>query len=645
MKFIAIFFSALFIAGYCFAQDAEIDSLTNLIQTGANDTNKVKSLIELGKRYANKNPQSAIHFYEDAIKLATKLKDFRNKGTAIKYIGNVHYGKAEYANAISFWEQAKNVFDSIGFKEGVANIQSNIGAVYFNTGDDLKANEYYFAALKSAEEIMDSLRIATTLNNIAAVYQRKELTQTNARAYYLRALDIGKRLNDEMDRNDIVGTSSAGLSEYHLKKDSFALDTNKNALDTALKYGNQSLSAYAGTIDEPFALNRLGLIYRTLKDYDKAIDHQKKAVEIASSLESLDDVAISLTGLAQSYSKKGDKKLGLATFKDAEKAATETENLYMLEQIYEGQARIYGELKDYLNGYKYQKLLLETRRDIFTIETQQKLQGIQFTFDLEKKEGEIKLQEQKIKRERLVKNSFVGGFAIVLLFAGVFFSQRNRISKEKKRSDELLLNILPSETAEELKATGTAKAKSFQAVTVMFTDFKNFTQASEKLTPEELVKEINYCYSEFDKIITRYGIEKIKTIGDSYMCAGGLPAVNSTHPEDVIKAGLEMQEFIARNKQEHIAKDKPYFDLRLGIHTGPVVAGIVGIKKFAYDIWGDTVNTASRMESSGQVGKVNISGITYELVKDKFVCIHRGKVEAKNKGQIDMYFVEGVKAM
>ncbi|MBL0105619.1 MAG: adenylate/guanylate cyclase domain-containing protein [Bacteroidetes bacterium] len=216
------------------------------------------------------------------------------------------------------------------------------------------------------------------------------------------------------------------------------------------------------------------------------------------------------------------------------------------------------------------------------------------------------------------------------------------MTEEKKRSDELLLNILPEETAEELKATGTAKAKSFDMVTVMFTDFKNFTQASEKLTPEELVHEINYCYSEFDKIITKYNIEKIKTIGDSYMCAGGLPVTNATHPEDVIKAGLEMQDFIIRHKEERIKLDQPYFDLRLGVHTGPVVAGIVGIKKFAYDIWGDTVNTASRMESSGAIGKVNISGTTYEIVKDKFIFTHRGKIEAKNKGQIDMYFVEGI---
>jgi class 3 adenylate cyclase len=230
-----------------------------------------------------------------------------------------------------------------------------------------------------------------------------------------------------------------------------------------------------------------------------------------------------------------------------------------------------------------------------------------------------------------------------LIFGGVVFKQRNKIASAKKRSDELLLNILPEETAEELKATGTAKAKGFEMVTVLFTDFKNFTLASEILSAEELVEEINHCFSEFDRIISKYNIEKIKTIGDAYMCAGGLPVANTTNPVDVILAGLEMVDFIKRNKADRESKGQPFFELRLGIHTGPVVAGIVGIKKFAYDIWGDTVNTASRMESSGEVGRVNISGTTYEIVKDNFNCIHRGKIEAKNKGQIDMYFVESSK--
>jgi class 3 adenylate cyclase len=166
----------------------------------------------------------------------------------------------------------------------------------------------------------------------------------------------------------------------------------------------------------------------------------------------------------------------------------------------------------------------------------------------------------------------------------------------------------------------------------MFTDFKNFTQATEKLSAEDLVSEINRCYSEFDKIISRHNIEKIKTMGDAYMCAGGLPVNNDTHAQDVVMAGLEMQRFIAAHMEQRRKEGLPYFELRVGIHTGPVIAGIVGIKKFAYDIWGDTVNTASRMESSGEPGRVNISGATHELVKNRFACEHVERSRPRTKG-------------
>ncbi|MBK7271579.1 MAG: adenylate/guanylate cyclase domain-containing protein [Flavobacteriales bacterium] len=218
-------------------------------------------------------------------------------------------------------------------------------------------------------------------------------------------------------------------------------------------------------------------------------------------------------------------------------------------------------------------------------------------------------------RERTRRNIFLFAGLGLLVFAVVVFRQRARIRKALERSDELLLNILPAEVAaEELKEKGETAARHFDTATILFTDFKGFTQMSEQVTPSELVAELNICFKAFDHISTARGIEKIKTIGDAYMAAGGLPDPASSTPADVVFAALEMQDFMQKHKAERETAGKPFFEMRVGIHSGPVVAGIVGVKKFQYDIWGDTVNTASRMESSGEVGQVNISESTYRLV-------------------------------
>jgi len=214
----------------------------------------------------------------------------------------------------------------------------------------------------------------------------------------------------------------------------------------------------------------------------------------------------------------------------------------------------------------------------------------------------------------------------------------NELEIEKKKSDDLLLNILPEDIANELKQTGRTKPRSYEVATVMFTDFENFTSKSEHLSPEELVTLIDTCFTKFDEIISRYKMEKIKTIGDAYLCVSGLPDPKTHNAVNVVDAAMEIIEAIKSFRLN--AGDNSYFDIRIGIHTGPLVAGVVGDKKFAFDIWGDTVNTASRMEQNSEPNKINISHSTYDLVKEKYNCTYRGKKAAKNKGMIEMYFVD-----
>ena len=244
-------------------------------------------------------------------------------------------------------------------------------------------------------------------------------------------------------------------------------------------------------------------------------------------------------------------------------------------------------------------------------------------------------------QDRYLDASF--NYAFVQLFTGflIFILSRN-LDLERKKSDKLLLSILPEKIAIELKRNDIVVPVKYETVSVLFTDIAGFTRIAEKMNPEELVSELDHIFSVFDSIVKKHNVEKIKTIGDAYMAAGGIPVANKTNAVDTVLCAIEFQEYMKFLQAKKKFEEKPFFELRIGIHTGSVVAGVIGHEKIAYDIWGDTVNTASRMESSGIVGEINISSSTYDLVKELFLCEHRGKVSAKNKGEIDMYLVKGV---
>ncbi len=278
-------------------------------------------------------------------------------------------------------------------------------------------------------------------------------------------------------------------------------------------------------------------------------------------------------------------------------------------------------------------------------------------------EREIQSQKRRVAEAELaqekseaLRNILVLMVAFVLLLATLFYfrfrakrrtanelTEKNHlIQEEQKRSNTLLLNILPPAIAEELKTRNKVAARKYDQATVMFIDFKGFTNVAEQLSPERLVEELDLCFSNFDRIISQYKIEKIKTVGDAYICASGLSDMNGS-PSDMVKAALEIQDFLLGLKAERLSQGLPFFEARAGIHIGPVVAGVVGAKKFAYDIWGDTVNTAARMEEACETGHVNVSEDAYWLTKYEFEWQHRGKIAAKNKGTMDMYYVTGLK--
>jgi adenylate cyclase len=431
----------------------------------------------------------------------------------------------------------------------------------------------------------------------------------------------------------------------------FNSEANIDISDSLIRLAIAESQKYNQKFMEAHNTARLADIYFIKQQYDTCIYLTKKT---NAYLESIHEKRIFSEGYgtlvdAYLFKSKTDKKfLDSALFYSnlSLQKAFEIEYQTRILNCYQSQYLIHKEKGDSKNAILFLEKFVGLNDSLYGQNARGKIEGIAIKQRDEIANAQLQLEDAEVSQQRIYSYAALAGiFLITLLLLFVFKNYRNQkksteiIIHEKQRSEELLLNILPAEMAEELKANGVTKAKAFTMVTVMFTDFKDFTGISEKVSAELLVDEIHHCFSAFDLIIQKYKIEKIKTIGDAYMCASGLPVPSYTHASDMIHAAIEFQNFMLERKKEKESRGEIPFLLRIGIHTGPVVAGIVGIKKYAYDIWGDTVNLAARMEQNSESGKINISGSTYELVKGKFTCVHRGKIQAKNKGEIDMYFV------
>jgi len=583
---------------------------------------------------------------QTATNAALGTADADTSGSRFKrQLGLVHCGFAlrstwldDHDAALVHNEVARSIFAGIHDKMNLARTDAAIGGNYLMMGRLGEAMPYLQASVTGLENGGDTLAAVGVMENIAYALQlqgngplalqwcRKALAvlggghRDEQAAIHMRIGAIHIEAGDARATLATMDTAQAMLDAgaWVDHRDDIGAVTGEALVllgDCAggLRRIQRSLDLNRGRSDRndmlAYLYARLARGYLCAKEHDEAIRAAREGLRIAEAHDLRNEAMENLEYLALAYEGTGDLFLALAY----------NRRYHALNDSLMG-ARSASAVTSVLLGAEFDKQqfadsLLSEQRQV---------------------EATIALQKERARR-----NLLLAGAAVALVFGTFSYRQRRRTQRALERSDELLLNILPEEVAEELKAKGHADAKHFDNVTILFTDFKGFTEASEKLSPQELVEELNTCFKAFDGIITARGIEKIKTIGDAYMCAGGLPVPASSTPAGVVQAALEMQAFMVARKKESDALGKPAFEMRVGIHTGPVVAGIVGVKKFAYDIWGDTVNIASRMESSGEVGQVNISEATYRLVKDR-VDLHftpRGQVQAKGKGEMDMYFV------
>ena len=625
----------------CIAQSLQTENLKRVLNNAKEDTAKVNTLLALSKS-SNLPVEEALLYANSAKDLATKLQFQKGRALALKGIGMVYYKQGKYLETLDYWIQSLNAFDSLGDKVGVANLLSNIGAVYSNQTEDAKALEYYFKSLKVAEELGDKLRLATVYINIGNVYYHNPANHNKALGYFIKSLPLSEELND----NNTIGSASANIGEIYL---------DRNQFDSALFYFKKSKSGLDNSEDLPYALNNLGRFYAKKGNYGEAIKYHKEAFDSASKADALLYMAQSTLYLGDTYSKKGDDKLAIEAYNKAVTFALKmSDKSIELKNAYSGLSTSFAKLKDFESAYKYDVLYSQVKDTLYNIDLDKKLVGYQTSFDLYKKQGQIDLLQKdkalqllELNRQRIAKNALSAGLVLVLIIIFIIYRDyRNKIKtnklldSQKAEIEHLLLNILPSEVASELQKTGSATPRYYEKASVLFTDFKSFSKLADELSPQEIVSELNAYFIAFDEIIEKYNLEKIKTIGDSYMCAGGIPTEDDGHVINMIRASVEIQNYIIARNEMRLQNNLPPWEIRIGINTGPIVAGVVGKKKYAYDIWGGTVNVASRMESNGLPGRVNISAATYELIKHKFACTYRGKIFAKNIGEIDMYFVD-----
>ncbi|MCM4158898.1 tetratricopeptide repeat protein [Antarcticibacterium flavum] len=575
---------------------ARADSIIVQYEKGEYQGNELEFLDSIAKN--QEDPDLLLKYADLLIAKAAEdsIYDYLHRGYLHK--GNAMQLKGSYASSLNAFFSSLNYAHLTNNQRGIGRLNISIADTYSKSGNAQTSEDYYNRGIAVLRTVNDSISLATALLNAGEEYIRR-----------------GK-FDEAME---------------HISESGEIFEQINYPLGTAYTLGN------------------LGMIYAEQGRNELAKRHIYEAIDILEELEHYYPIAEYHTYMADIYAKQEDFP---TAFDYAERALDVATKYGLKDEI--GQANLtLADLSEaagrFQNAYYYFKDYVTYRDSVKNLETIQQMANMRTDYEVSQKQVEVDLLAQQRQNQKITMiSTIVALFLIALLALGLY--RRNKyinkmsrvLAREKNRSDHLLRNILPEETARELKDRGKVKSQRFDSVTVMFADFKDFTYHSEYLEPEVLVESVDYYFTKFDEVIEKYGLEKIKTVGDCYMCAGGLPFPSQDHTHKTLLAALEIADFV-KNAKENQTNGEVRFEIRIGMNTGPVVAGVVGKKKFAYDIWGDTVNIASRMETSSEAGRINISENTYQLVKHHFECEYRGEVEVKGNKTMKMYYVTKLK--
>ncbi len=607
-----------------------------------------------------------------------KLTDFQ-RITLYKEKAEIYHSLAAYPEELETYEAIVKIASGTVNSEFVPTAWNNIGYVHKYLNNQKQAKSAFLNTLKSAKS--ENLELKATANYNLGLILHNEGKSDSAMVCFQEAQKMFKDLKDWSSLASCRNMMS--LSYFHNSDPFNAEQQLKLAFELEKKHNLKTEEAKSHEIQS--------LYYEDQFDYENSLKSYKRYLSIRDSLLTLERSEEDRMKSNQYRAEQIEKQLRVVWAKNEIEIISLAEERARMAAEQERSERLIKENQLALSQEKARVQLLKLQEEELKVQAKQReLELIRRDNELKElalekerlvaseKESEILRLEAEAEKERLKRLSeeqrrradqqefqnrlqLILGvllfFILIILVVLIAYRQlrkrkkrieeqnliiaesKKEIEVQKEKSDGLLLNILPLAVAEELKANGASKPRFYDDVSVGFTDFSGFTMISEKLTPEELVAQLDEMFLEFDKIIEKYELQRIKTIGDAYMFAAGLPDPLDDHAARSIKASIEIRDYIEKYNKT-LPPGSPKWNIRIGVHSGPVVAGVIGIKKFAYDIWGDTVNTAARMESSGEIGKVNISGKTKQHLNGEFQTEHRGKVEAKNKGAIEMYFVE-----
>jgi adenylate cyclase len=554
---------------------ARVDSLLAELPNMQDDTTKVRLLADITMGYLEISYDTCIAYGVATLALAKKIGWKYGEGLANQSLGYPYTYMGDYPTSLDYMLKAVKIYEELGAKRELAMIDGDIGVIYHSLKNYPKALEAFNKTLKITEEMgTRDIYMLGALNNIGDTYVVLG-NYKRAMYYFTKGLNIAKELNFRLQQGTFLG--NIGYAYNEMKE-----------YPTALAYQYEALSIMMEVNDKGFVAFNYGKIGQAYLKIAKTWPHIAPDSLIPARKEATISKAIE-------YLEKG-----IATGRDANANA---DLLQMYQDISEAYA-LTGNYKAALEAYRHFKNVNDS---IFSIENTTRISNLETNRILQLKDKDLKIARLSVAKKRNERLGFTAGILLLLGIMAMLFRNNKKqqrtnylLGKEKKRSDDLLLNILPAEVAEELKENGKSVAKQYEAVSVLFTDFVDFTGGAEQLGPQALVEELNECFTIFDSIIDRNGLEKIKTIGDAYMAVCGLPVGDKLHAHRTVQAALEIRDFIVERNKEYARRS---FRIRIGINSGPVVAGIVGVKKFAFDIWGDTVNTAARMEQRGEEGQ------------------------------------------